>query len=204
MDFKVAGTSAGITAFQLDIKIEGITTEIMRVALDQAREGRLHILEKMNAVMPQPNSQMSPYAPKLKQIKIDPDKIGGVIGAGGKVIKKIIEDSGAELNVEDDGTISISSSDAASIEKAEKIILSIVEDIKIGAIYDGVVKRIMEFGAFVEFLPGKEGLVHISNLDATRVKSVRDVVKEGDKVRVKVIKVDKQGRVDLSRKEAME
>jgi len=204
MDFKVAGTSAGITAFQLDIKVEGITIEIMRAALEQARVGRLHVLEKMDAVMPRYNSQLSPYAPKLKQIKIDPDKIGGVIGAGGKVIKKIIEDSGAELNVEDDGTISISSSDAASIEKAERIIMGIVEDVKIGTIYDGVVKRIMEFGAFVEFLPGKEGLVHISNLDNTRVRSVRDVVKEGDAVRVKVIKVDKQGRIDLSRKEALE
>ncbi|MCL2025928.1 MAG: polyribonucleotide nucleotidyltransferase [Leptospirales bacterium] len=204
MDFKVAGTSAGITAFQLDIKVEGITIEIMRVALEQAREGRLHILDKMNAVMPRHNSQLSPYAPKLKQIKIDPDKIGGVIGSGGKVIKKIIEDSGAELNVEDDGTISISSSDAASIEKAEKIILSIVEDVKIGTIYDGVVKKIMEFGAFVEFLPGKEGLVHISNLDHTRVKNVKDILQEGDAVRVKVIKIDKQGRIDLSRKDALE
>ena len=204
MDFKVAGTSAGITAFQLDIKVEGITIEIMRVALEQAREGRLHILDKMNAVLPRHNSQLSVHAPKLKQIKIDPDKIGGVIGAGGKVIKKIIEDSGAELNVEDDGTISISSSSAASIEKAEKMILGIVEDVKIGTVYDGVVKKIMEFGAFVEFLPGKEGLVHISNLDHTRVKSVRDVVKEGDAVRVKVIKVDKQGRIDLSRKDALE
>ncbi|MCL1911737.1 MAG: polyribonucleotide nucleotidyltransferase [Leptospirales bacterium] len=204
MDFKVAGTSTGITAFQLDIKVEGITIEIMRTALEQARVGRLEMLDKMNAVMPHHRSQLSPYAPKLKQIKIDPDKIGGVIGAGGKVIKKIIEDSGADLNVEDDGTISISSSDAASIEKAEKIIMGIVEDVKIGTVYDGVVKRIMEFGAFVEFLPGKEGLVHISNLDNTRVKSVRDVVKEGDAVRVKVIKVDKQGRIDLSRKEALE
>ena len=204
MDFKVAGTSEGITAFQLDIKVEGITTEIMRVALDQAREGRLHILEKMNDALAKPNTEMSPHAPKLKQIKIDPDKIGGVIGAGGKVIKKIVEDSGADLNVEDDGTISISSSDMESIEKAEKMIRGIVEDVKVGTVYDGVVKRIMEFGAFVEFLPGKEGLVHISNLDTTRVKSVRDVVKEGDSVKVKVIKVDKQGRIDLSRKEAME
>ncbi|MDR3237452.1 MAG: polyribonucleotide nucleotidyltransferase [Spirochaetia bacterium] len=204
MDFKVAGTSAGITAFQLDIKVEGITTEIMRVALDQAKEGRLHILDKMNAVMPAPNKELSPYAPKFKQIKIDPDKIGGVIGAGGRIIKKIIEDSGADLNIEDDGTISISSSDSASIEKAEKIILGIVEDVKVGTVYDAVVKKIMEFGAFVEFLPGKEGLVHISNLDHTRVKSVRDVVKEGDSIRVKVIKVDKQGRIDLSRKDALE
>ena len=204
MDFKVAGTSTGITAFQLDIKVEGITIEIMRAALEQAREGRLHILDKMDAVMPRHNNQLSKYAPKLKQIKIDPDKIGGVIGAGGKVIKKIIEDSGAELNVEDDGTISISSSDTASIEKAERIIMGIVEDVKVGTVYDGVVKKIMEFGAFVEFLPGKEGLVHISNLDHTRVKSVKDVVKEGDAVRVKVIKVDKQGRIDLSRKDALE
>ncbi len=204
MDFKVAGTSTGITAFQLDIKVEGITTEIMKAALDQAKEGRLFILDKMNAAMPKPNSQLSPYAPKLRTIKIDPDKIGGVIGAGGKTIKKIIEDSGAEVNIEDDGTVSITSSDDASIDAAEKMIRGITEDIKVGTVYEGTVKRIMEFGAFVEFLPGKEGLVHISNLDTTRVKSVRDVVKEGDKVKVRVIKVDKQGRIDLSRKDALE
>jgi polyribonucleotide nucleotidyltransferase len=204
MDFKVAGTTEGITAFQLDIKVEGITTEIMRVALAQAREGRLHILEKMNAAMSAPRGELSVHAPKLKQIKIDPEKIGGIIGPGGKIIKKIIEDSGADLNVEDDGTISISSDNSASIEKAENIILGLVEDVRVGTVYDGTVKKIMEFGAFVEFLPGKEGLVHISNLDKSRVRSVRDVVNEGDSVRVKVIKVDKQGLIDLSRKDALE
>ena len=204
MDFKVAGTTEGITAFQLDIKVEGITTEIMRVALAQAKEGRLHILEKMNSVMSKPQDELSPYAPKLKQIKIDPDKIGGIIGPGGKIIKKIIEDSGADLNVEDDGTVSISSDSSESILKAERIILGLVEEVKVGTVYDGVVKKIMEFGAFVEFLPGKEGLVHISNLDHSRVRSVRDVVNEGDTLRVKVIKVDKQGRIDLSRKDALD
>ncbi|PKL41361.1 MAG: polyribonucleotide nucleotidyltransferase [Spirochaetae bacterium HGW-Spirochaetae-1] len=204
MDFKVAGTSEGITAFQLDIKVEGITTEIMRVALEQAREGRLHILGKMNTVVPAPEENLSPYAPRLKTIKIDPEKIGTVIGPGGKVIKKIIEECGVGMNVEDDGTVSISSDDLAAIDKAEKIILSLVEEVKVGAIYDGTVKKIMEFGAFVEILPGKEGLVHISNLDHTRVRAVTDVVSVGDKFKVKVIKVDKQGRIDLSRKEAMD
>jgi len=204
MDFKVAGTSEGITAFQLDIKVEGITTEIMRVALEQAREGRLHILGEMNNVISAPEKNLSPHAPRLKTIKIDPEKIGTVIGPGGKVIKKIIEECGVGMNVEDDGTVSISSDDLAAIDKAEKIILGLVEEVKVGAIYDGTVKKIMEFGAFVEILPGKEGLVHISNLDHTRVRAVTDVVSVGDKFKVKVIKVDKQGRIDLSRKEAMD
>lgn len=198
MDFKVAGTSEGITAFQLDIKIEGITTEIMRVALAQAREGRLHILGKMNDVIAKPEAELSPYAPKMKSMKISQDKIGDVIGPGGKIIKKIIEVSGADINVEDDGTVTASSDSAEAISKALSYIEGLVSDVKVGTTYDATVKKIVEFGAFVEFLPGKEGLVHISNLSRERVRSVEDVLSLGDKVKVKVIKVDKQGRVDLS------
>ncbi len=198
MDFKVAGTSEGITAFQLDIKIEGITTEIMRVALAQAREGRLHILGKMNDVIAKPEAELSPYAPKMKSMKISQDKIGDVIGPGGKIIKKIIEVSGADINVEDDGTVTASSDSAEAINKALSYIEGLVSDVKVGTTYDATVKKIVEFGAFVEFLPGKEGLVHISNLSRERVRSVEDVLSLGDKVKVKVIKVDKQGRVDLS------
>jgi polyribonucleotide nucleotidyltransferase len=204
MDFKVAGTETGITAFQLDIKIEGITPEIMKAALDQAKEGRLHILKTMNSFCSKPEPSVSVWAPKIKVIKIKTDKIGEVIGPGGKMIKKIIEETGAEINIDDDGTVVISAVKLESIERAEKIILGIAEDVEVGAIYDGTVKKIMEFGAFVEIAPGKEGLVHISNLDTTRVRQVTDICNVGDKMRVKVIKIDRQGRIDLSRKEALE
>jgi polyribonucleotide nucleotidyltransferase len=203
MDFKVAGTSEGITAFQLDIKVEGITIDIMRDALSQAKEGRMHILNKMNEVMPKPAEQISPYAPKMVSIKIDPDKIGAVIGSGGKVIKKIIEDTKAAINVEDDGTVTVSSDNQAAIDEAIKIIQGLTRDAVVGDVFEGVVKKIMDFGAFVEYLPGKEGLVHISNLDVNRVRNVTDVVALGDKFPVKVIKIDKQGRVDLSRKDCI-
>ncbi len=204
MDFKVAGTSEGITAFQLDIKIEGITTEIMRVALEQAREGRLHILGKMNEALSAPSAELSDHAPKMKTMKISQDKIGDIIGPGGKIIKKIIEVTGANINVEDDGTVTASSDSAEAIQNALNYIEGLVSSVKVGTMYDATVKKIVEFGAFVEFLPGKEGLVHISNLSRERVRSVEDVLSLGDKVRVKVIKVDKQGRVDLSIKDAQE
>jgi polyribonucleotide nucleotidyltransferase len=203
MDFKVAGTSTGITAFQMDVKVEGIAPEIMKVALQQAREGRLHILGKMNEVISKPESNLSPHAPKVKKIKVEVDKIGGIIGSGGKTIRRIIEESGADIDIEDDGTVMISAVDQDSIDKAERIILSIVEDVEIDKIYEGTVKRIMDFGAFVEILPGKEGLLHISKLDRHRVQSVTDVVKLGDKVRVMVIGIDDKGRINLSRKDAL-
>ncbi len=204
MDFKVAGTETGITAFQLDIKIEGITPEIMKVALDQAKEGRLHILSKMNSFLSAPEKNVSVHAPKIKTIKVKTEKIGEIIGPGGRVIKKIVEDTGAEVNIDDTGKVVISSVSAEAIAMAEKIILGIAEDVEIGNVYMGTVKKIMEFGAFVEIVPGKEGLVHISNLDNARVKEVSDICAVGDKMKVKVIKIDRQGRIDLSRKEVLE
>ncbi|MCP4132652.1 MAG: polyribonucleotide nucleotidyltransferase [bacterium] len=203
MDFKVAGTETGITAFQLDIKIEGITTEIMKNALAQAKEGRLHILGKMKEVLAKPEDNLSDYAPKMKMIMINPEKIGEVIGPGGKIIRKIIEESGASVNVENDGSVVLSSMDYSSIEAAERYILGIVEEIEVGRIYDATVKKIVDFGAFCEVAPGKEGLCHISNLDFGHVRNVTDILNVGDKLKVKVIKIDKQGRIDLSRKEAL-
>ena len=203
MDFKVAGTATGITAFQMDIKIEGITTEIMRKALEQAKEGRLYILEKMNSVISQPAQELSPHAPKIAVMKIEIEKIGEVIGPGGRVIKKIIEETGAEINIEQDGTIFISANEQSAIDKAQQAIKGLIEEVEVGTIYKGVVKRITDFGAFVEVLPGKQGLVHISKLDFNRVEKVKDVLKEGDEVMVKVISIDDQGRINLSRKDAM-
>ncbi|MEW6525265.1 MAG: polyribonucleotide nucleotidyltransferase [Spirochaetota bacterium] len=203
MDFKVAGTATGITAFQMDIKIEGITTEIMRKALEQAKEGRLHILEKMNEVISEPAKELSPHAPKIAVMKIEIEKIGEVIGPGGRVIKKIIEESGAEINIEPDGTVFISANEQDAIEKAQLSIKGLVEEVEVGAIYKGIVKRITDFGAFVEILPGKQGLVHISKLDHSRVEKVKDILNEGDEVLVKVIGIDEQGRINLSRKDAM-
>lgn len=203
MDFKVAGTATGITAFQMDIKIEGITTEIMRKALEQAKEGRLYILEKMNSVISQPAQELSPHAPKIAVMKIEIEKIGEVIGPGGRVIKKIIEETGAEINIEQDGTIFISANEQSAIDKAQQAIKGLIEEVEVGTIYKGVVKRITDFGAFVEVLPGKQGLVHISKLDFNRVEKVKDVLKEGDEVMVKVIGIDDQGRINLSRKDAM-
>ncbi len=204
MDFKVAGTKDGITAFQLDIKIEGITPEIMKNALAQAKEGRLHILEKMNSFLANPEPTVSLHAPKIKIIKVKVEKIGEIIGPGGKVIKKIVEESGAEVNIDDTGTVVVSAVDPEAIALAEKIILGIAEDVEIVRVYPGPVKKIVEFGAFVEIVPGKEGLVHISNLDNSRVREVTDICAVGDKMKVKVIKIDRQGRIDLSRKEVLE
>ncbi len=203
MDFKVAGTSEGITAFQLDIKIEGITPQIMREALAQAKEGRLHILSKMNEVISAPEKELAPHAPRIIMIKIDVDKIGGLIGPGGKVVKAIVEETGAEINIEDDGTVTVSAMDKESIDKALAKISAITEDVEIGRIYNGRVKKVMEYGAFVEIAPGREGLVHISKLDFNKVNKVSDILKEGDEVAVKVIGIDRQGRVDLSRKDAL-
>ncbi|HOH38390.1 MAG TPA: S1 RNA-binding domain-containing protein, partial [Spirochaetota bacterium] len=203
MDFKVAGTKEGITAFQLDIKIEGITPEIMKEALAQAKEGRLHILEKMNEVISEPNKELSPYAPRFKKVSIPQDKIGGLIGPGGKNIRGIVESTGADVNVAEDGEVSVYAIDLASLEKAVRMVQLSVAEVEAGKIYDGVVKRVMEYGAFVEVLPGKEGLLHISKLDHKRVANVTDIVNIGDSVKVKVLNIDKTGRLDLSRKDAM-
>jgi polyribonucleotide nucleotidyltransferase len=203
MDFKVAGTETGITAFQLDIKIEGITTEIMKSALEQAREGRLRILEIMSEVIPKPEMSLSPHAPKIMCFSINPERIGEVIGPGGKIIRRIIEETGSEVDINDDGTVTLTAVKQDSIDKAHRYIMGLITEPEIDQIYDGVVTRILDFGAFVEILPGKEGLIHISKLDNKRVNKVTDVVNIGDKVTVRVIKVDEKGRVDLSRKDAM-
>ena len=198
MDFKVAGTENGITAFQMDIKINNVTTEIMSTALAQAKQGRMHILGIMNKTISQPKANLSEYAPKIVSFKIDPEKIGAVIGPGGKVIKSISEASGAKVNIEDDGTVTLFSKDQASALKAEDMIMAIVSDPEVGQIYQGKVKRIMDFGAFVEFLPGKEGLVHISKMADRRINSVGEVLKLDQEIPVKIIEIDRMGRINLS------
>lgn len=203
MDFKVAGTTEGITAIQMDIKIAGIDRPILERALEQARVGRLYILDKMNAVINKPRPELSPYAPKIISMKIDPDKIRDVIGPGGKMINKIIAETGVKIDIEDDGRVFIATADKAAGEKAYKIIEGLTKEVVEGEIYLGKVMRIMNFGAFVEILPGKEGLVHISKLDKKRVEKVEDVVNIGDEILVKVTEIDKQGRINLSRKDAM-
>jgi polyribonucleotide nucleotidyltransferase len=203
MDFKVAGTSKGITAIQMDIKIAGIDRPILERALEQARVGRLFILDKMLSVISEPRKELSPYAPKIITTRIDPDKIRDVIGPGGKTINKIIAETGVKIDIEDDGRVFIAATNQAAGDKALKIIESLVKEVKEGEIYLGRVTRLMTFGAFVEILPGKEGLVHISKLDTKRVEKVEDVVAVGDEILVKVTEIDKQGRINLSRRHAM-
>ncbi|MGI5852853.1 MAG: polyribonucleotide nucleotidyltransferase [Bacillota bacterium] len=200
MDFKVAGTDSGITAIQMDIKVKGINREILEQALEQARQGRLFILEKMRETIAQPRPDISPYAPRMLTMEIDPDKIRDVIGPGGKTIRKIIEETGATIDIQDDGRVFIGAVDRSAGENAMNIIKGLTKDPEVGEVYDGKVTRLMNFGAFVEILPGKEGLVHISQLDLNRVAKVEDVVNPGDSVRVKVIEIDRQGRINLSRK----
>jgi polyribonucleotide nucleotidyltransferase len=204
MDFKVAGTANGVTALQMDIKIIGVTLEIMKTALAQAKEGRLHILSKMAETIQTPREGLSVYAPRIVTIEIDPDKIRNVIGPGGKMIRKITEETGVEIEANDDGRILVVSPDAEANEKAVRMIREVTDEAEIGRIYIGKVKRIMNFGAFVEILPGIEGMVHISQLENRRVNKVEDVVNIGDEVKVKVIEIDSQGRVNLSRKAALE
>jgi len=201
MDFKVAGTDGGITALQMDIKIHGITREIMEIALGQAKDARLHILGEMNKVLAAPREEMSEWAPTIMTMKIDPDKIRDVIGKGGAVIRAITEETGASVDIDNDGTIRIASVDGASGKEARERIELITADVEVGRIYDGKVARLMDFGAFVTILPGKDGLVHISQISNERVEKVSDKLAEGDDVRVKVLEVDRQGRVRLSMKE---
>jgi polyribonucleotide nucleotidyltransferase len=203
MDFKVAGTAEGVTAVQMDIKIGGVTREIMRDALYQARDGRLHILNCMKDALAQPRGDMSIHAPRITTLKIKVDRIRDVIGPGGKVIRGIIEETGVKIDVEDDGTIFVASSDGDSMQQAIDWIQRLTAEAEVGKIYKGVVKKIMDFGAFVEILPGTDGLVHISQLAPERVQKVRDVVNEGDEVMVKVLEVDRSGKIRLSRKDAM-
>jgi len=203
MDFKVCGTRNGITALQMDIKISGLTREILEKALAQAKDGRFFILEKMAEAIAAPRDDMSPYAPRIYTLQVKPDRIRDIIGPGGKTIRAITEQTGVAIDVEDDGTVSIASSDERSARKAMDIIRGLTAEPEIGQFYQGVVKRIAEFGAFVEIMPGTDGLVHISELAEGRVKRVEDVLKEGDEVMVKVISIDRQGKIRLSRKEAL-
>ncbi|HOA40433.1 MAG: polyribonucleotide nucleotidyltransferase [Halanaerobiales bacterium] len=203
MDFKVAGTEKGITAIQMDIKIGGISKDILTRALEQARVGRLYILEQMLKVIDKPRPELSPNAPLMSTMKIDPDKIRFVIGPGGKTINGIIDQTGVTIDIDDDGTVFIMADSREAGEKAQKMIYDLTRDVVVGEIYEGVVKRIMNFGAFVEFLPGKEGLVHISQLADHHVNKVEDVVSIGDRITVKVTEIDRQGRINLSRKEVL-
>ena len=204
MDFKVAGTEKGITAIQMDIKIHGIDKNILKTALEQARVGRLEIMKKMLDVIKEPRKELSKYAPKIVTFKINPDKIREVIGTGGKVINQIIDQTGVKIDIEDDGNVFISSHDAEMIKKAKNIILTIAEDLELNREYEGVVVRIMQFGAFVEVAPGKDGMIHISKLAKEHVDKVEDVVKIGDKIRVKTINIDDKGRVDFKLIEKIE
>lgn len=204
MDFKVAGTKEGITSIQMDIKINGLTEDILREALEQARVGRLHIMEHMLSTISEPRAELSQYAPKIEIIHINPDKIRDVIGPGGKKINEIIDATGVKLDIEQDGTVFIGSSDASMIEAAKKLIENIVREAEVGQIYMATVKRIEKFGAFVEIFPGKDALVHISQIALERINKVEDVVKLGDQFLVKVTEIDKQGRVNASRKVLLE
>ena len=204
MDFKVAGTEDGITAFQMDIKIAGVTQEVMTKALHQAKEGRLHILKIMEQALAQPRSEISELAPKILTLKVDEDKIGAVIGTGGKTIKGIAEQTGAEINIDNDGLVTIFGRNKVSAQAAYDLVKSIVEEPEVGRIYQGTVKRIMDFGAFIEILPGKEGLCHISKLAKTRVNNVNDVLSVNQIIPVKLIEVDRMGRLNLSYIDALE
>jgi polyribonucleotide nucleotidyltransferase len=198
MDFKVAGTAQGITAFQMDIKCSGITVEIMRKALQQAHAGRMHILNIMNSCISKPSEHVSIWAPRIESFKIDVDKIGAVIGPGGKNIKAIADKSGAKINIEDDGMVTVSARGAENVELAKKSILGMIAEPEIGTVYTGVVKSIVDFGAFIEYLPGKEALCHISNIAKERVEDINKYLKEGQEVKVRLIEVDKMGRAKLS------
>jgi polyribonucleotide nucleotidyltransferase len=203
MDFKVAGSETGITGLQMDIKIKGLRWELLEKALEQARQGRLHILGKMAETLPAPRAEMSQWAPRIDVIQINPDRIREVIGPGGKTIRRIVEETGAQIDIEDDGRVFVASHNAMAREQALAMIRDLTEDIEIGRIYKGKVSRLMSFGAFVEIMPKKEGLVRIGNLAEHRVEKVEDVVNVGDEIMVKVIEIDDRGRINLSRKDAI-
>ncbi|MGA2330398.1 MAG: polyribonucleotide nucleotidyltransferase [Syntrophales bacterium] len=203
MDLKVCGTRKGITALQMDIKIGGLTEDILRMALHQAKEGRLFIIEKLRETIAEPRNDISKYAPRITTLKVRPEKVRDVIGSGGKNIRQIISETGVTIDVEDDGTVTIASNDSEAASRAVAMVKWLTEDAEVGKIYRGTVKKIVDFGAFVEILPGTEGLVHISQLSRERVKSVTDVLHEGEEVMVKVLEIDKQGKIRLSRKDAL-
>jgi polyribonucleotide nucleotidyltransferase len=200
MDFKVAGSETGVTALQMDIKIDGITRQIMEIALDQARQGRLHILEKMNAVLDKPREEMSVHAPRYITFKINPDKIRDVIGKGGATIRAITEQTGTTIDISDDGVVKIASADQSAAEEARRQVEQLTADVEVGKVYEGKVAKLMDFGAFVTILPGKDGLVHVSQISEERVENVSDKLSEGEIVKVKVLEIDKQGRIRLSMK----
>jgi polyribonucleotide nucleotidyltransferase len=204
MDFKVAGTHAGVTSIQMDIKIQGITEAVLRQALTQAREARMEVLGVMDRALPKARPHLSPYAPRIISFKIPVDKIREVIGPGGKIIRSIVEQTGAKIDIEDDGTVAIASVDEAAAQKAMEIIGRIVEVPEVGKVYLGKVVKITDFGAFVEILPGTDGLLHISQIAKERIKRVEDVLKEGEEIMVKVIEVDKAGKIRLSRRELLQ
>ena len=204
MDFKVAGTEVGITSIQVDTKLKGLSFNVVKTAIKNARKARMVILEKINECIDEPRSDVSKYAPKTSIMKINPDKIRDVIGAGGKVINKIIEDTGVKIDIKEDGTVFVSSVDHEGVAKAIKIIEGLTKEVEVGEVYLGKVTKIATFGAFVEVLPNKEGLVHISKLDKERVNKVEDVVSVGDEILVKVTEIDNQGRINLSRKDALQ
>jgi polyribonucleotide nucleotidyltransferase len=203
MDLKVCGTTKGITALQMDIKIGGLNENILRKALHQAREGRLFIIEKLVQTLAKPREDISKYAPRITTIKVKPEKVRDVIGSGGKNIRQIINETGVTIDVEDDGTVTIASNDSEAASRAVAMVKWLTEDAEVGKIYRGIVKKIVDFGAFVEILPGTEGLVHISQLSKERVKKVTDILQEGEEVLVKVLEIDKQGKIRLSRKDAL-
>jgi polyribonucleotide nucleotidyltransferase len=203
MDLKVAGTAQGITAIQMDIKISGVSREIMGQALEQARQGRLHILQCMEDILKTPRQNLSTYAPRILRVKVHKDKVREVIGPGGKTIRGIIEATGVTIDVEDDGTVVIASTDETSAQEAVRMVQDLTQEAEIGRIYLGTVRKIMDFGAFVEIFPGTDGLLHISQISDKRIEKVTDELREGDQVLVKVLEVDRSGRIKLSHKEAV-
>ena len=204
MDFKVAGTDHGVTALQMDIKIEGISKEIMQVALAQAKEGRMHILGKMHEAVEGPKTELSPYAPRLVSFKINPDKIRDVIGKGGAVIRALTEETGTQINIEDDGTVTIASVDEAAGAEARRRVEELAATVEVGKVYEGKVQRLLDFGAIVQVLPGRDGLLHISQIAHERVNQVSDYLKEGQIVHVKVLEIDDKDRIRLSMKALIE
>jgi len=202
MDFKVTGTDEGITALQMDLKIDGIDIDLIKKIMKQAAPAREFIMKKISEAIGSPRKELSEYAPKIKSITIEKDKIRSVIGPGGKIIKKIIADTGATVEVDDDGKVSVASDNEEAIDKAMEMIKGITGDLEVGSVFEGTITRIMNFGAFCEIFPGKEGLIHVSELSGKFIKNVEDAVKIGDKVKVKLIKIDEMGRLNLSIKQA--
>jgi polyribonucleotide nucleotidyltransferase len=204
MDFKVTGTRRGVCALQMDIKVDGLTRKILEEALEQAKRGRLHILDKMDAAISSPRDEVSIHAPRIVTVQIKPDKVRDIIGPGGKTIRAIQEQTGAQIDINDSGIVSIASANAKAIEQAQALISGLTMEPEVGQFYNGIVKKIVEIGAFVEIMPGTDGLLHISEVAKERIRAVEDVLNEGDEVIVKCIKVDRDGKIRLSRREALD